>query len=115
VLNMTLPMPAEANGSRTRYRRHDRVEYRPLADEGGVLLHLDTAAYHGLNDVGARIWELLDGVTLPDLVLRLSERLGESPATLADDAAEFLAHLTERGLVVEEPVGGQVKRRSDAS
>ena len=112
---MSLPVSAEMNGSGAIFRRHARVEYRPLANEGGVLLHLDTAAYHGLNDVGARIWELLDGVTLAEVVTRLRERLEEPSPTLADDAAEFLAHLAERGLIEQEPAGGRPTGRSDAS
>jgi hypothetical protein len=112
---MSLPVSAETNGSGAVFRRHARVEYRPLADEGGVLLHLDTAAYHGLNDVGARIWELLDGVTLAEVVTRLTERLEDPPPTLADDAAEFLAHLANRGLVVQETAGGWPTGTSHAS
>ncbi len=104
---MNLPVPAtEKTDSGPRFRRHLRVEYRALGDEGGVLLHLDTAAYHGLNQVGARIWELLDGVTLVELVSRLEEYLGDPPSTLADDVAEFLARLAERGLILLEPGTG---------
>ena len=45
----------------TILRRNPRVEYRGMGErEGGVLLHLDTAAYHGLNEVGALIWRLLE-------------------------------------------------------
>jgi Coenzyme PQQ synthesis protein D (PqqD) len=112
---MNVPVSAETNGSGITFRRHARVEYRPLANEGGVLLNLDTAAYHGLNDLGARIWELLDGVTLAEVVTRLRERLDEPSPTLADDAAEFLAHLADRGLVVQEVAGDRSTGRSDVS
>ena len=100
-----MPTPAERNGAGRVFRRDNRVEYRPLADEGGVLLHLDTAAYHGLNELGARIWELLDGVTVAELVSRLSECFDEVPPSLAEDTAKFLSQLTERGLIVAEGNG----------
>ena len=39
--------------------RHPSVVYRDLA-EGGVLLHLDSGQYHGVNDTGLAIWGLLE-------------------------------------------------------
>lgn len=90
------------------FRRSPRVEYRAIVDEGGVLLHLDTASYHGLNPVGALTWELLDGGTsLPDLVEQLRGQLDdEVPATLDQEVAEFVAALVERKLVLKEPFDG---------
>lgn len=80
--------------------RNPRVEYRSLGDEeGGVLLHLDTAAYHGLNAVGALAWSLLDGMTFEALLAELRQRLEGLPSTFEEEIAEFVGDLAERDLV----------------
>jgi hypothetical protein len=93
-------------------RPNPRATYRKLADgSGGVLLHLDTAAYHGLNEVGAFVWSLLEsGISFGDLMARLSHEFVDAPPTLEDDIAYFLRSLEERGLVsIDEPaIGGEV-------
>jgi hypothetical protein len=75
--------------------RNPQVVYRELAGEGGgVLLHLESGAYHGLNETGSLIWELLDGGrTFDALVAGLRERLADAPD-------RFLADLGERDLIV---------------
>lgn len=80
-----------------------RVVYRDLAEEdGGVLLHLDTGQYHGLNRVGSLIWHLLDGERTPNAIAReLQERVDAAPAALEQDVQRFLADLRKRDLVVE--------------
>ena len=51
-------------------RPNPRAVYRDLADgAGGVVLHLDTAVYHGVNAFGAHVWSSLgEGVTFADLM-----------------------------------------------
>jgi hypothetical protein len=84
----------------TVLRRNSRVEYRSLGEEGGgVLLHLDTAAYHGLNGVGALAWSLLDGITFGKLLEELRTRLEGVPPTFEEEIAEFLNELSERDLI----------------
>jgi coenzyme PQQ synthesis protein D (PqqD) len=86
--------------SSTVVRRNERVEYRDLGDgEGGVLLHLDTAAYHGVNEVGAMIWTLLEGITVQQLLDEVRSRLNSTPPSLEKDVEEFLQELAERDLV----------------
>ena len=62
----------------TLLRRNPRVESRSMGEgEGGVLLHLDTAAYHGLNEVGVLIWSLLEepkAFEAPHQELRISSK-----------------------------------------
>jgi hypothetical protein len=87
-------------------RPSPRATYRKLSDgAGGVLLHLDTAAYHGLNEVGALVWSLLGpGIPFGELMSLLSHELVDAPPTLEDEIASFLRSLEERGLVmVEDP------------
>ena len=88
----------------TVLRRNPRVEYRSMGEgEGGVLLHLDTAAYHGLNEVGALIWRLLEEPKPSDLLLReLRGELQEVPSRFEDEIRQFLSELAERDLILTE-------------
>ena len=81
--------------------RNPRVEYRKLADGGGaVLLNLDTAAYHGLNQTGSVIWETVgDGKALGRLVPEVASLFDDAPSTLADEVAMFIEDLVERDLL----------------
>jgi hypothetical protein len=85
----------------TVLRRNPRVEYRSMGEgEGGVLLHLDTAAYHGLNEVGALIWRLLEEPKAFDTLLQeLRDQLKEVPPQFEEEIRQFLGELAERGLV----------------
>jgi hypothetical protein len=88
----------------TVLRRNPRVEYRSMGEgEGGVLLHLDTAAYHGLNEVGALIWRLLEEPKPLDVLLReLRGELQEVPSRFEDEIRQFLSELAERDLILTE-------------
>jgi hypothetical protein len=73
---------------------------RLSGDEGAVVLHLDTAAYHGLNAVGSLIWELIDdGTTIDALVAALRTQIDDPPADLEQHVEEFVAALAQRGLL----------------
>lgn len=84
-----------------KIRPNPQVVVRELAgDEGGVLLHLDSGRYHGINVVGLLIWEALDGErTVSDIVEVVRARIADAPAELEDDVAEFLVAAQERELV----------------
>jgi hypothetical protein len=85
----------------TVIRKNPRAEYRSLGeDEGGVVLHLDTAAYHGVNGTGALVWTLIQGVTFGELIAELKTRLQDPPAELEADIEEFIDALAEHDLVV---------------
>jgi hypothetical protein len=76
-------------------------------EEGAVLLHLDTGAYHGLNPTGTLIWDLIgEGTTFGEILDGVRARLADAPADLSQDVAAFVADLAERDLlVVEGPEG----------
>jgi len=82
-------------------RRNPRVVFRNLAnDQGSVLLHLDTGAYHGVNSTGALVYELLErDQEFGDLLHEVRRRLATVPPTLDDEIGAFLEELAERDLV----------------
>jgi coenzyme PQQ synthesis protein D (PqqD) len=83
--------------------RNPRIAARALSDGGGVLLHLDTSAYHGLNKTGWKIWTLIEsGSTLDSLVERLGTEIGRPVPTLRDDTQRFVDSLVARGLILVE-------------
>ena len=77
------------------------VIYKAVSD-GGVLLHTGTEVYFGLNQIGARIWELLPPTsrTLGELCSRIEkEHPDEEPATIRTDACALLGELMSQDLV----------------
>jgi hypothetical protein len=85
----------------SRLVRNENVAFRRLAaGEGGVLLHLESGEYHGINEVGCLIWELLDGErTVEAVSLALQDDIEDAPPDLVDEAIVFLDSLHARGLV----------------
>jgi Coenzyme PQQ synthesis protein D (PqqD) len=88
----------------TCVQRSSRASFRRLENGSAVVLHLDTAQYHGLNEVGAAIWDLADGRTFEEIVRGLRDKLEDPPARLEDDVTEFLDALHDRELVEYTPV-----------
>jgi hypothetical protein len=86
-------------------RPNPRSTFRELAEgSGGVLLHLDTAAYHGLNEVGVAIWSLIvPGITYGELLEALRSQIPDAPPSLDDDVASFVDELRQRDLIVIGP------------
>lgn len=81
--------------------RNPRVEYRKLAEGGGaVLLNLDTAAYHGLNETGSVIWESVgEGKAFDDLVPDVASAFEDAPPSLPEEVTAFIEDLLERDLL----------------
>ena len=77
------------------------LAYQELADGlGGVLLHLETGQYHGVNSIGALVWSLVgDGTRFGDLVDAVREQVEDPPADLTGDVAAFLTELQARDLI----------------
>ena len=88
----------------SKVQRDASVAFRRLAEgEGGVLLHLETGQYHGINEVGCLIWELLDGErTVTEVVEAVRARVEEAPQQLGDEVLSFLNDIHGRGLVILE-------------
>jgi hypothetical protein len=77
------------------------VIFRRLAD-GAVVYHCTEEVYFGLNEGGARIWELLSPASssLDDLVARIARDNPEvDSATIKRDAEAMIASFERFGLV----------------
>jgi len=83
--------------------RHPSVVYRDLA-EGGVLLHLESGEYHGVNETGLALWNLLERPSTPEeLRAGLEAEVEDAPAQLEQDVQAFLEALQARDLIVVDP------------
>ena len=87
--------------SQTTVRRKPDVVFGALQEgEGGVLLHLLSGEYHGLNQLGCVIWGLMDSDrTFGDLVIDVRGQLEDPPASVEQDVSTFLEGLRDRDLV----------------
>jgi hypothetical protein len=89
----------------TRIRRNPDVVFRSLEEEqGGVLLHLESGEYHGLNDLGSLIWRLIENESsFADVVAGVRAQTEDAPDGVDQDVANFLDDLNRRDLVLLLP------------
>ena len=75
------------------------VVFRQL-DKEAVLLDLKSGKYFGLNEVGARVWQLVaEARALADILETLSAEYAEERSVLERDLLELAGELCTRGLV----------------
>ena len=89
----------------TRISRNPDVVFRSLEEEqGGVLLHLQSGSYHGLNQFGSLIWGLIENETrFADPVNGVRADTEDAPASLDEDVSSFIEDLSARDLVQLTP------------
>lgn len=78
------------------------VIFKQLAD-GAVLFSPSVEIYFGLNEVGARVWQLLQpgGTSLDELCNKLGSHYPDvPPETIRTDVIELIDQLVEQGLAV---------------
>ena len=69
-------------------------------DDGFVLLNAANGEYYGLNELGSRIWELLQsGQSAVELTATLRQEYDVSEQQLSQDVGKFLEVLQAKGLV----------------
>jgi hypothetical protein len=72
----------------------------------GVLLDLRSERYFGLDEVGTRIWRLVEGDGRLQVVhAQLLDEYDVEPARLEHDLRELIGRLAEAGLVNVESAG----------
>jgi hypothetical protein len=85
----------------TTVRRKPDVVFRALQEgEGGVLLHLLSGEYHGLNQLGCVVWGLIENDrTFADLIGAVRSEVDDPPDSVEQDVSSFLEGLRDRDLV----------------
>jgi hypothetical protein len=69
-----------------------------------VLLSMDTKVLRGLNPVGSRIWELIDGQrSLEEITGVIVQEFEVAPGVAVRDVQAFIQSLLDRGLVTRLP------------
>lgn len=82
-----------------RFHPSPDVVFRALDGEA-VILDLTSGIYFGLNQVGTRIWQLVDeGLAVEAIVDRLAAEYDAPRATIQADVARLLDALRSRRLI----------------
>jgi hypothetical protein len=83
------------------------VVYRSFEGET-LLLNLESGQYHGLNETGGRMLELMKdaGGTIREAIVKLAEEYEVDVAEIEADMTAFCRDLADRGLVELVPAGG---------
>lgn len=91
------------------FRKADNIVTRKVMDETllvpitGELASMDNL--YSLNEIGAFIWERLDGLrSLAEISEQLEKQYDADPAVIEADLMEIVAELSESGLILE-PAG----------
>lgn len=72
-----------------------------------VLLDLKREQYFGLDDVGSRIWTLIEAGESVDAIVRtLGEEYDAGPQQIEHDLRRLLTELAQAGLIEQRPQGG---------
>jgi hypothetical protein len=83
--------------------KNPKTAWRIIEGEA-VILSLDTKVLRGLNPVGSRIWELIDGQrSLEEIVRLIVQEFDVTPEDAAQDVHAFTQELLDRGLVTPLP------------
>ncbi len=86
-----------------RIQINDSVASAEL-DDGVVLLNADTGIYFGLDEVGARIWRLIEGGgTEAEVARRLLDEFDAEPSQVKRDLSEFVNLLVSNDLATVAP------------
>lgn len=81
-------------------QRHPQVAAR-VVEAQGVIIYSDSGDVNVLNEVGTRIWELIDGKRSPDeIVAALVDEYAVTREVAAQDVDEFLQALAKRAAIV---------------
>jgi hypothetical protein len=79
---------------------HDRAAVAQRVNDEAVVLNTRTEGYFSLNEVGARVWDLVDGNRdVSAIVATLLDEYDVEAAALRTDVDELLADLARHELI----------------
>jgi hypothetical protein len=83
--------------------KNPKTAWRIIEGEA-VILSMDTKVLRGLNPVGSRIWDLIDGQrSLEQIVQVILQEFDVTPGEATRDVQAFIQDLLDRGLVTPVP------------
>ncbi len=86
------------NKDSTVYRNPEMLSSN--MDGEKVMMSIENGEYYGLNQIGSRIWELIETPkTIDDLVGKLTDEFDVSPEICENDVMVFLRELLEKNLI----------------
>jgi hypothetical protein len=86
------------------FKHKDDVRYRVVGEEA-VVVRQNAAEVLALNDVGARVLELIDAdKTLEQVIEAMSSEYDVSPEELGRDVERFVAEMRDAGIVEQVQV-----------
>ena len=72
-----------------------------VIDGEAVILSMETKVLRGLNPVGSRVWELIDGQrSVEEIAHVIVEEFDAAPREAAQDVRGFVQELLDKGLVI---------------
>lgn len=75
-----------------------------LIEGEAVILSLETKVLRGLNPVGSRVWELIDGQrSVEEIITAIVQEFDVTPQPAAEDVRGFVRELLDKGLVTSVP------------
>ena len=96
---MSLPGPS----LEARPRRHPDSAFRPIADEGGLVVLPGRAEVKVLNPVGIRIFGMLDGShSVEEIAGVIAEEYDVAEAEAQADVSAFVGELAAHGMLAGE-------------
>lgn len=84
-----------------KYVRNPAIKSKVI-DEEQILLNTETGDYFGLNELGAEIWNMVDGQhDLDAMIEHLLDIYDVEKTELTDDVTGFIDALLERSIIFE--------------
>jgi hypothetical protein len=75
-----------------------------VVDEEALLIHLQSGTYFSLNQVGTRVWEIMDGSkTVAELAAVIASEYEVSQEQAQTDVSNLVNELVEEKLVILTP------------
>ena len=92
-------------------RRHPEAAFRPMGDEGGLVVMPTQREVKVLNPVGIKVFSMLDGThSEAQIAEAVAEEFEVAVEQAAEDVSAFLGELRRNGMVVDaEPTGADTK------
>ncbi|PLX01295.1 MAG: PqqD family protein [Marinilabiliales bacterium] len=84
----------------TKIQRKQDIVFNRMDNEV-VMLNLEKGEYYGLDEIGSRIWDIIeDEISFQNLIQKLMEEFEVEESMCAADTKDFLMDLHEKKLLV---------------